>query len=166
MINRISKVMRNRFVLAAIITISGLSANAETMFYCTKDGKNIISDRPCAIHAAREQKRIDGRDLPPLNATQGPTQGQIDEGKRLDERMKLRAQVRDDQQRKEDKLAADQQKKEKTQEMNIRTCLGLERKRYGLIEALQEKDPPYLKSLKIVLGDTENEMRRVGCELH
>ena len=136
------------------------------MFYCTKDGKKIISDRTCEIHAAREQKRIDGRDLPPLNVTQELTQGQKDEAKSLDARMKKQAQVRDDQQRKEEEQAAGLQKKQKMQDQNIRTCLGLEKKRYGLIEALQEKNPPYLNSLKAGLADTENEMRRVGCEFH
>ena len=158
--------MRNLIVLTAIITIAIFSARAETVFYCTKDGKKIISDRPCEIHAAREQKRIDGQDLPPLSVTQELTQGQKDEAKSLDARMKKQAQVRDDQQRKEEERAADQQKKQKMQDLNIRRCLGLERKRYGLIEALQEKNPTNINSLKAVLADTENEMRRVGCEFH
>lgn len=53
------------FLLLLIPAIS----SAETIFYCMRDGRKVISDQPCADQKAREVKRIDGADLPPINTS-------------------------------------------------------------------------------------------------
>lgn len=66
-----------KWVLSVLFTFYSVAALSQSTFYhCTKGGKKIISDQPCQEQGATETKRVNSKDLPPLNTTQGMSQEQ------------------------------------------------------------------------------------------
>ena len=53
---------------------SAAALSQSTFYHCAKGGEKIISDQPCAELGAKETKRVEAKDLTPLNTVQGVSQ--------------------------------------------------------------------------------------------
>ena len=126
------------------------AANAQTVYYCNKAGKKIITDQPCDKHGAAQTKSVTSQEMPPLNVSQGLSQKEKQKGQAVTERLK-----REDsqfQQEREQQKARDQEQRRN----NERVCAQLWRYKERIIAQQRAMNSEYWNS----------EHRRVNDEIY
>lgn len=151
--------MQKLAILAVILSLASFSANADAIYYCNKNGKKIVTDRPCEDLGAQEKKRINPEDLPPLSTSRGLTANQIEQSKQIDQRYHQQSQI-DDQQRQIKQQAAQSQKAN-----NKAVCVSLDRQKQSIISAQRAPNSgamhDYYREQRRKIDD---EIYRLGCE--
>ena len=59
-----------------LVLFSSAALSQSTFYHCTKDGKKIISDQPCADLGAKETRQVKVKDMPPVNTVSGMSQSE------------------------------------------------------------------------------------------
>ena len=141
-------------LLLALYSITALPQT--TFYYCQKNGNETISDRPCATQGAREIKRIDAGNLPPVNTTQGTTQDQQQQADQFWERQKeAEKQKEAEEQRRqkaEENLRLEKQAKEQR-------CNELFQRRRAIIDRQNRGDSTLLRNLRVKVNIELQEMK-------
>lgn len=146
--------MQKPATLAAILILASLTAHADAIYYCNKNGKKIVTDRPCEEFGAQEKRRINPQDLPPLSTSQGLRPDQIEQARQIDQRNQQQAQI-DEQQRQAMQRQAQAQQGQKSQ-----ICASLESHKQSLIAA--QRMPNSMQTLNYY----REELRKVNDELY
>ncbi len=149
--------MQKAFWGLLLASVSAAALSQETFYYCSKNGEMLISDRPC-MEGAREVKRVDAEDLPPLNTSQVLTPEERlravrnwEERKEAERRQEEEEQLR---QRAEEKLQLQAQEKQQR-------CDKLTRWRHSLLAQQRKRDGALVSNL-IVKANIE--LQKLGCE--
>lgn len=61
--------MEKRLIAIALLLLAQ-TANAQGIYYCTKNGKKIMTDTPCSTHDAKHEKYVATVDMSPPNTVQ------------------------------------------------------------------------------------------------
>lgn len=130
--------MKTKIILALALVFSTV-VHGQTFYHCTKDGKKIISDQPCGI-GAKEQKRVDISQMPPINTSQALTESQKQQGQQIDQRNRQQQQI--DEQNRQNQIAKQQQE----QEINQRVCKDLDRYKNQIISQQRQRSTDWLNS--------------------
>ena len=65
-----------KFLVLFLVLFSSVALSQSTFYHCTKDGKKIISDQPCADLGAKETRQVKVKDMPPVNTVSGMSQSE------------------------------------------------------------------------------------------
>jgi len=151
--------MRTRVVLLAILIFSSVTVSADVIYYCTKDGKKLVTDKPCQELGAQEKKRVNAEDLRPLNTTRGLTQGDLNRSQEIDDRLDRRNQA--DAENREERRAQAQVE----QAQGKAACSGLEQEKKNIVVAqrspLSSQAQDYYRERLRWVND---ELYRLNCE--
>jgi len=120
--------MKKHAILAAGLLLASFLADANAIYYCSKNGKKIISDLPCQNQDAEEHKRVYGQNVAPIETSQGLRSAQTDQGRQMDPRAQQQAQP--DEQLRQVKL---QQRNEQVEKKRV--CAGLEARKQNYTAA-------------------------------
>lgn len=123
-----SEIMKTtHFLLALLVASMTTTVNAQTFYHCTKNGKKLISDQPCDEQGAKEQKRVNVQDMPPLNTTQSLSAGQVQQSQQIDRRMQQQKIVNTQQ------MQYDQARQQEAKQNNDKVCADLWRYKEQII---------------------------------
>ena len=144
---------KTAFLLLAMVCSSLVWS--QTIYYCVKDGKKIATDRGCGVQGAVEQKRVEYRDLPPVNTSQSLTPSEVQQGQIVDERMR-QERVVDDGQRKKNIVM-----QQRADARNREICLELGKKKDHIISMQRHFSNDYWNEKHRWVND---EIYRRRCE--
>jgi hypothetical protein len=139
-----------RFIFLLFGTAFAVTVSAQSIYYCTKNGKKIVTDQPCENHGASQSKRVDYQEMPPLTITQGLTDSEKRKGQALTERLN-----REDRQYLQAKKY-EQAKLQSQKSNNERVCSELWRYKEQIVSHLRYRSTDYWNS----------EHRRVNDEIY
>lgn len=63
--------MKSIVLLLTSFLMTGATFSQDTIYYCQKGGKKLVSDRPCDEHGAKQTKKVYAEDLYPISSGGG-----------------------------------------------------------------------------------------------
>jgi len=142
-------------ILGLCFLLASVAVNADSFFYCTKNGKKIVTDRPCAELGAQQTKRVESENMPALNTVRGLTQGDLNESQAIDARNEQDYQSRQARRQEQQALASE----------NKAVCKSLQQEKDSITAA--QRMPNTMQSLNYYrerLLEVNNELYRLRCE--
>ena len=76
------KIIHKLIIVLAVLVVN--SSGAQTIYYCVKNGKKVVSNQSCEDQGAVQKKRVDPQDAPPMNITQPIKPSQIKQNREQD----------------------------------------------------------------------------------
>lgn len=114
--------MKTGLIFAATLLVTQ-AANADGIYYCTKNGKKIMTDQPCQNLGANQSKYTAYENLQPLNTMAPPSHNAIQRAKEFDQEQTRRQPDQGNQQRQASVQA----------EQNKAQCRELEQQKQAIV---------------------------------
>jgi hypothetical protein len=141
-------IMRIAFSLIAGLFLA-VPAYSQVFYHCTKDGKKLVTDRPCERFGATENKRINANDMPPLNTSKSLSENEKRQGQVVTDRLNQSGREHIQQRTYEKQKAAEEKK------ITEKKCADLWRYKQELVEKQRKRNSEWLNK----------EFRRVNDEI-